>query len=94
MTEATTTHKFKIVGAQEGKTVRLGANGQYAFKKGICTITCNAEDAKRHQLVLGRYYSAKRVRSKEEVVEDDAPAAAAPSASKSTAKSAASKAAE
>jgi len=60
-------HKFKLVGTNAGKDVRLGANGQYVFKKGICTIECGLEDAKRHQHILGKFYSAKRVRSNAEI---------------------------
>jgi hypothetical protein len=72
--------KFKIVGSQAGADVNLGANGQYQFVKGICEIDCTLEDAKKHQHILGKFYSAKRVRSKadpaptpdiDEVDEDD-----------------------
>lgn len=54
--------KFKLVGANEGKTLNLGANKQYKFVKGVCTLECNESDAKKHAHILGKFYSAKRVR--------------------------------
>jgi hypothetical protein len=54
--------KFKLVGPNKGKTVKLGANKQYHFVNGVLEFECQEDDAKKHAHILKKYYSAVRVK--------------------------------
>lgn len=73
---------FKLVGANEGKTVNLGHQGQYKFVDGALRVKEN--DARLMEPVLTRYYGAEL--SYEDIAEPQGAAPAAGSLAKSETK--------